>query len=433
MIGMIAVPALTALALFAAAWLHCGAYDERPTLRLLAALVGTSALIVVLQVALALMGLLRPKPLFVLSWVVAAAGTGVWMYRGGRFRAAFPAIARPTLLGAVLGVLTALAYGAVLFVGVLVPPYGWDSLVYHLTDVFQFAQKGTLEVFGFPGRNLYYPQVGELHSLFAYLLSGAGPDSYRLTGIALLPLRAHRGDRGAGGSRVAWLPERRGLDRSRRDARADRDDPAARRVRGRGVRRVRPRRVRLRAGGGRGRAFRARRLLRHRGRTGARRQALLSLLCPSRDRRPGNLERGPRDRHRRFPGASSKARAVRNPLCGRMRLLARTEPAPNRKPALPAPRRGGGSHDPRRSEGDQPIEAAAGVVRFRDRLVDPVPVLRDVSGETRLFARERLRTAVRRRLRRLGPRSLPGGAAPRRAPFSGVSSPCRSLSSCISR
>jgi hypothetical protein len=188
MIGLLAFPAITAAGIFAAAWLWAGAYDGRPTPRLLAALTATSAAIVVLEVALALVGLLAPVPLAVVSWIVVAAAVAAWIARRPARAAAIGRIARPTAIGAVLGAVTAAAYGAAIGIAALVPPYGWDSLVYHLTDVFQFAQKGTLAVFPFPGRNLYYPQVGELHSLWAHLLSGASAESWRTAGVALLPL-----------------------------------------------------------------------------------------------------------------------------------------------------------------------------------------------------------------------------------------------------
>ncbi len=187
MIAVLALPGLTTLSLFAAAWLWSSVYDRRPTVRLLAALVVTSVVVVSLQVVLALAQSLAPAPLLGLAWLVAGLAIVTWFARGWPSGASLE-VSPPTVPGALLGTLVLLAYLAVLLIGILVPPYGWDTLVYHLTDVFQFAQKRSLEVFGFPGRNLYYPQAGELHSLWCFLLSGAGPDSWRIVGIALLPL-----------------------------------------------------------------------------------------------------------------------------------------------------------------------------------------------------------------------------------------------------
>ncbi len=187
MISLLLVPAGTAAALCVAAWLWAGCYDTRPTVRLLACLVATSAVIVLIEVSLALVGALSSAPLAIVAWLIALAGIVAWVVRRP---AGVPllGVARPTRIGVLLGVVAACAYAATVAIAAVVPPYGWDSLVYHLTDVFWFAQNGSLKVFGFPAQSLYYPQVGELHSLWAYLLAGAGPDAFRVTGIALLPL-----------------------------------------------------------------------------------------------------------------------------------------------------------------------------------------------------------------------------------------------------
>lgn len=189
MIAMLALPAATALGLLVAVWPWTSLYDPRPTLRLLAALVVASALVVVLQVVLALFGALGTVPLLGLAWlVIAAAAVGFKAWGRKKGRGVGTPLARPTPLGLALGALTAGAYLFVAFVGTLVPPYGWDALVYHLTDVYHAATTGTLERFPFPRRHFYYPQVGELHSLWAYLLAGAGREAWRVAGIGLLPL-----------------------------------------------------------------------------------------------------------------------------------------------------------------------------------------------------------------------------------------------------
>jgi 4-amino-4-deoxy-L-arabinose transferase-like glycosyltransferase len=50
------------------------------------------------------------------------------------------------------------------------------------------AATRSLAVFPDPSHSFYYPKVGELHALWFYLLSGAGESSWRVTGLALLPL-----------------------------------------------------------------------------------------------------------------------------------------------------------------------------------------------------------------------------------------------------
>jgi hypothetical protein len=194
MIVLVAPPLLLAAILFASCWLWAGFQDRRPAVRLLAALTGTSALIVGLEVILGMAGALAPVPL-------ASSAIGVAGLLGGGFLVAHSArrpraesegpAARPFVpspLGLALGVLTALAYLWLLFVGALVPPYGWDTLSYHLTDVFQLAATRSLVPFPDPSHSFYYPKAGELHAAWFYLLSGAGESSWRVAGVALLPL-----------------------------------------------------------------------------------------------------------------------------------------------------------------------------------------------------------------------------------------------------
>ena len=97
-------------------------------------------------------------------------------------------------------------------IGALTPPWGWDSLVYHLTDVFWFARTGALEPFPHPAHQFHFPKVAELHSLWFYLLAGGGDGAWRVTGIAQLPLALTAGIavRAAGEllglrSALAWL------------------------------------------------------------------------------------------------------------------------------------------------------------------------------------------------------------------------------------
>ncbi len=200
--------ALLLAALAAAIWPWTRLYDQRPTLRLLATAVVTSAVVVALQIALGSAGLLQPGPLAVVSLGgVLCLGLATRLHRrsrrppGRRRPVAGPLsggltarwaarldLAPPTRLGLALGSLTAAAWLALLVIAALVPPWGWDALVYHLADVFQFAQSGTLEPFGHPLHQFRFPKVAELHALWFYLLAGSGADAWRITGVALLPL-----------------------------------------------------------------------------------------------------------------------------------------------------------------------------------------------------------------------------------------------------
>lgn len=207
--ALLLVPAALVGALAASLWRWCRLYDRRPTPRLLATLVAVSATLVAVQVALAAAGRLRPEPLAVSLAAVAAAlavgdglrrrrageppspaaGTGRLAGGGPLARAAARLdLAPPTRLGLLLGALAATAWAAVTAAAALVPPWGWDTLVYHLTDVFHFAASGRLEPFPHPLQQFHFPKVGELHSLAAYLLAGGGEEAWRVTGIAQLPL-----------------------------------------------------------------------------------------------------------------------------------------------------------------------------------------------------------------------------------------------------
>lgn len=195
-------PLLLALGLFCALWPWAGRYDDRPWIRLTATMVLTSAVIVLLTVGLGALHLLGRTSLALAALTVigllilgtrffrrpagAALTTGhdrcppSWWTRW----TGLPALGRSswTIAGLVAGV-----YFLVALISALIPPYGWDTHVYHLTIIFQAAQTGALDIFPFPGPQFYFPFAGEMHSLWAFLLSGPGPDSWRLTGSALLP------------------------------------------------------------------------------------------------------------------------------------------------------------------------------------------------------------------------------------------------------
>jgi hypothetical protein len=206
---LLLAPVALLVVLAAAIWPWSRLYYRRPTLRLLATLTVASAVLVVLQIALGSAGILRTGTLAVTSAGLAAAliighrarrtvvpepapapDTRPAVLAGGR-RARLAArfeLAPPTHLGIFLGGLAGASWLAVAAIAALVPPWGWDTLSYHLTDVFWFARTGALEPFPHPLHQFHFPKVAELHSLWFYLLAGGGEGAWRVTGIAQLPL-----------------------------------------------------------------------------------------------------------------------------------------------------------------------------------------------------------------------------------------------------
>ncbi|MEW6363557.1 MAG: hypothetical protein AB1714_02840 [Acidobacteriota bacterium] len=186
-------------------------YDKRPTVRFLTTMVLASAFIVISQVALS-QALHRGYVLAVTLVTIAALALGRVTYRliarsrdGRREPAALAlptgtvksswmaswsarvGLAPPTLVGVALGLVTALAYAALVGIVAIVPPYGWDTLVYHLTDVFYAIQTASLDIFPYPSRHFYFTKVGELHSLWFYLLAGPSERSLAAVVIGLIP------------------------------------------------------------------------------------------------------------------------------------------------------------------------------------------------------------------------------------------------------
>ena len=226
-------PTLLLAALAAAVWPWTRHYDRRPTWRLLATLTVTSAWVVLLQVCLGAAGMLRTgtlalagsglaAALFILDRVRRGGQPATAPRPAGRAALVVPSplagvalglgLAAPSRLGLALGGLVALSWLALAAIGALTPPWGWDTLVYHLTDVFWFAQTGALEPFPHPAQQFHFPKVAELHALWYYLLAGAGEGAWRVAGIALLPLSLTAGValRAAGEllglrSALAWL------------------------------------------------------------------------------------------------------------------------------------------------------------------------------------------------------------------------------------
>ncbi len=69
------------------------------------------------------------------------------------------------------GALILIAYALVFFLAIIIPPFSWDSLTYHLPAIFGWAKSSKL-VFTQPIRDpSYYPQNGELLTLWIYFLT----------------------------------------------------------------------------------------------------------------------------------------------------------------------------------------------------------------------------------------------------------------------
>lgn len=190
------VPLVLYIILLVDGWRWAALYDRRPTIRLLAALVLLSALIVLFPSLLSLFGLLTARSLLVCSALWLAGGAlirGYWAPHrekpsGKNGYERWTGTPFPSRLGLGLGLYAALIYLGLIGIGLLVPPYAWDTLVYHLTFVFHAARAESLTLFPFPGPQFFFPQAGELHSLWAFLLGGGGDQAWRLTGLALVPL-----------------------------------------------------------------------------------------------------------------------------------------------------------------------------------------------------------------------------------------------------
>lgn len=181
------LPFLCTGATLTAVWPWTALYDRRPALRCLTAAVATSGWIVGICCFLSALGWLNRTMLLLATAGFTTTLLALWWTTPLRRHARPLELRRPTRLGLLLGTLTAVLYTALLLAGWLVPPYGWDTLVYHLTVIFQAAQTGSLTPFPFPAAQFYFPQVGELHSLWFFLLAGSGEHAWRLTGIALIP------------------------------------------------------------------------------------------------------------------------------------------------------------------------------------------------------------------------------------------------------
>jgi len=134
----------------------------------------TSAQMVVSQIALGLFDRLTATALLWANLAIVAVLLASYPFVLRRRLRRAPASARawPSPLGWLLGALVAIAYGFILFLDPRVPPHDVDSLNYHLIDVLTYARNRNLDPFPFAWIQPYFPKVGELLTLWIYLLGG---------------------------------------------------------------------------------------------------------------------------------------------------------------------------------------------------------------------------------------------------------------------
>lgn len=142
--------------------------------RTLATALVTSAQMVVSQIALGLFGRLTASLLLLTNLAIVAGLLMSYplLVRKRLVRAPSSVHVRPSPIGYLLGGLVAVTYGFILHLERMVPPHDVDSLNYHLLDVLTYAQNRNLDPFPFAWIQPYFPKVGELLTLWIYLLGG---------------------------------------------------------------------------------------------------------------------------------------------------------------------------------------------------------------------------------------------------------------------
>jgi hypothetical protein len=165
------VPFVLALVAYLTYWIVAGRLVGGTAERGLAAAIMTSAHIVTVQVMLGLIHRLTGLSLAVASLILLALVLGIMVKVG------LPPFGLPDRFSA-RGLAHGLGFVAVglclLGAAFLIPPYGWDSLTYHITHIVNYAKTGSLDLMPFPGRNTFYPQVAEFHLLWVLLMGGKG-------------------------------------------------------------------------------------------------------------------------------------------------------------------------------------------------------------------------------------------------------------------
>jgi hypothetical protein len=153
-------------------WLWIRAVPLERPYRILAAALMTSTQMVVSQIVLGVFNTLTASAL---AWtnvgIVAGLLAGYGLFARSRI-APDPSGVRPSPLGVGLGLLVVSTYGFILYLERMAPPHDVDSLNYHLLDVFTYAQNRNLDPFPFAWIQPYFPKVGELLTLWIYLLGG---------------------------------------------------------------------------------------------------------------------------------------------------------------------------------------------------------------------------------------------------------------------
>mgnify|MGYP000104627218 CR=1 FL=1 len=144
---------------------------ERPH-RILATALMTSTQMVVSQIVLGVFDHLTAAALAWTNWgIIAGLLVSYGLFARARIEPDSTGL-RPSSLGLGLGLLVVSAYGFILYLERMAPPHDVDSLNYHLLDVFTYAQNRNLDPFPFAWIQPYFPKVGELLTLWIYLLGG---------------------------------------------------------------------------------------------------------------------------------------------------------------------------------------------------------------------------------------------------------------------
>ena len=182
-------PWLLDLLLFFSHWLWVRRLPYPTDQKILAVLIILSAQKVVSQILLGFFSLLTADALLILNLSIGIFLIITCVLRYG-FRSMcqeLPGIRSISLGSWLFTLLIGAVYGYIVFLNTLVPPFDWDSLTYHLTDVFSFASNQSVSSFQFPWIQPYFPKVGELLVSWLYLLGGGDKAAFLLLNTVQLP------------------------------------------------------------------------------------------------------------------------------------------------------------------------------------------------------------------------------------------------------
>jgi hypothetical protein len=176
----VTVPFLMTAAIFLAHWLVSKLWGFNFVNRILAVSVLTILQIVLSQLALGVAGVLTAFSVQLLnSVIILLLVTFVLSVRRTPQKRLEPFSPQPSTSDILGLLLVAAVYGFIAFLNNLNPPYEWDALTYHLVDVLFYAQNKTVDLFPFPGPHFFFPKLGELLTLWLYLLAGADSVAFR--------------------------------------------------------------------------------------------------------------------------------------------------------------------------------------------------------------------------------------------------------------